>query len=721
MAEMADTLVPAREVFRHFSALLVAAFYVVAFVATWIFASGFWLRIKKYRAGRPASRLNLTWGRVFGAIWAIAAHTTLRKRDSFAGWAHALIFWGFVALFIGTLIIMVDHDILAAISPALRFWNGTFYLWNSLILDLMGAGLMVGLGMMAVRRWYVRPSQLDYSRPDRSPEEYSRLGYVRDDQIFLWGLLCIGATGFLTEGLRICADRPPFEVWSVVGWQLANGLDALGLPRTAASRMHPYSWWFHAILTLGFIAYIPHSKAIHMFIGMVNLVVRDPLAGKRLPSIPEDAARMGYGALVDFNWKELMDLDACTKCGRCHVACPARAGGWSLSPRDVILELREQAELNLGGRSWLHETQARENSGMGTGITIKPETLWACTTCLACVEVCPVGIEHVPLFVQMRRNLIEEATMDRNLQRVLEKLGQYGNSFGEPERNRAKWTEGLAFKIKDAAKEPVDLLWFVGDFASYHPSVQEVTRSVARIFHRAGLDFGILYHGERNSGNDVRRVGEEGLFQMLVANNLAVLAKARFKQIVTTDPHSYNTLKFEYPEFGGTFAVRHYTEVIQDLIESGRLPLRRRLDATATYHDPCHLSRYTHVTEAPRAVLDALGLRVVEMARNRANSFCCGAGGGRIWMADAGNAERPSEQRINEALQIPAVKYFVVACPKDYTMYRDAVKTTGNDGRLDVKDLIELVEESIDSEKLGADPGDFDRGASARAVSLPLQ
>ena len=692
---MSDPFVPAREVFQHFPAFLVVAFYLVSIIAAGSFAYGFWLRIRKYRSGRRADRLDRIGARVLRAARLIGSHATLSKRDVYAGWAHAFVFWGFVALFVGTLIVAADHDLLGPVIPELQFWKGSFYLWYSLVLDVMGVALLAGLGMMAMRRWRFGLPQFDYSRPDRSPGEYSRLGYVQDDRIFLWGLLAIGVTGFLNEGLRICADRPPFEVWSVVGWQLANGLDALGLSPAAAGRLHLYGWWLHAILALAFVAYVPYSKAIHMLVAMANLVFNDPLAGKRLPAIPEGALTAGYSGVADFTWKELMDLDACTKCGRCHVACPARAGGWPLSPRDMVLELREQAEASLGGRSWLHETKAAEGDGTLTETAIRPETLWACTTCLACMETCPVGIEHIPPLVQMRRKLVEEGTLDRNLQRVLERLAQFGNAFGEPEQNRAKWAQGLGFKIKDARKEPVDLLWFVGDTASFDPGQQEITRGVARIFHKAGLDFGILYEGERNSGNDVRRVGEEGLYQLLLEQNLSVLAQAKFREIVTTDPHSYNTIKFEYPEFGGKYRVRHYSEVIHELIDSGRLPVKRKLDAIVTYHDPCHLSRYSQVTDAPRAILEALGLSPVEMRRNRANSFCCGAGGGRLWMTDAGTAERPSEQRIREAMEIPGVKYFVVACPKDAAMYRDAVKTTGNERLLQVKDLIELVEEAV--------------------------
>jgi Fe-S oxidoreductase/nitrate reductase gamma subunit len=695
---MPETVVPAREVFRHFSPGLVVAFYVLSAAALAIFAYGAWQRVQKYRRGRPAARWAALGARLRRAGGVVARHSTLRKRDALAGWSHALVFWGFLALFVGTLVIMVDHDVLRPLSPALQFWRGTFYLWYSVTLDVLGVAFVLGLLLMAARRWWLRPPQLDYDRPDRRPDEYDRRGYRRDDQLFLWSLVWIGVTGFAVEGLRIAADRPPFEAWSVVGWQVANLIDAVGVAPATASVVHAYVWWLHGLLALAFVAYLPYSKAVHMVVDLVNLLFHDPEAGRRLPAVPEGAPAAGYAALTDFTWKELLDLDACTKCGRCHAACPARASGAPLSPRDLILELREVAEGSLGGRSWLHEAAGDRANGHGavvTGAVVRPETLWACTTCLACVEACPVGIEHVPLIVRMRRKLVEDGVMDGNLQSVLEKLGRYGNSFGQSERNRARWTQGLPFKVKDARKEPVELLWFVGDFASYDPGLQELTRGVARVFHRAGLDFGILYDAERNSGNDVRRVGEEGLYQALVEKNLAALAKARFGEIVTTDPHSYNTLRFEYPEFGGTFRVRHYTEVIQELLETGRLPLARRLRGVATYHDPCYLGRYAGVTEPPRAILEALGLRLVDMPRNRANSFCCGAGGGRIWMGDGVSGERPSEQRIREALGIPGLEYFVVACPKDVTMYRDAVKTTGHEGRLAVRDLIELVEAAL--------------------------
>lgn len=693
---MPDAITPAREVFRNLGTPAVALFYLLGALAIVSFCWGAWARIRKYRRGRPSPRLRLAGARLLHGLTAIASHSTLRKRNASTGLAHFGIFWGFVVLFIGTVIIMIDYDMVRLVNPAWRFWRGAFYLWYSLALDVMGVAFLLGLAVMMARRWGARPGALDYTRPDRAADSYSRRGYVRDDVLFAGLLFVIGVTGYLVEGARIAADRPPFETWSLVGWQVANALDAAGLSRRAANALHWWSWWGHAVLALGFVAYIPYSKAVHILVDLVNLLVHDEASGRRLPAPVEGGTSAGYATLTDFTWKELLDLDACTKCGRCHVACPARAAGAPLSPRDLILGLREHAEDRLGGRSLLRETRVAADGGDALiGPVIRPETLWACTMCLACVEACPVGIEHVPLIVQLRRKLVEDGTMDPRLQETLQHLDRYGNSFGQSERNRAKWTEGLPFTIKDARKDEVEYLWFVGDYASYDPRVQDVSRAVARVLQRAGVDFGILYEAERNAGNDVRRVGEEGLFEKLAEHNMKTLATCRFKAILTTDPHSYNTLKNEYPAFGLGKPVVHYSELLAELLRSGRLAVAKPAGAAVTYHDPCYLGRYNGVYDAPREVLGRIGARLTEMGRCRANSFCCGAGGGRIWMDDSGLSERPSVNRIREAVGLGSVQYFVVACPKDVTMYEDAVKTSGQEGRIVVRDLVELVEEAI--------------------------
>jgi Fe-S oxidoreductase len=412
--------------------------------------------------------------------------------------------------------------------------------------------------------------------------------------------------------------------------------------------------------------------------------------------------------LSDFTWKELLDLDACTKCGRCHVVCPAQVAGAPLSPRDLILDLRQWADRQTGNRTILDWEQRPAASGplAGNGSTrvagdvVKEVTLWSCTTCMACVEACPVGIEHVSTIVQLRRSLVDEGHMEPSLQETLQNLTTQGNSFGKSSRMRARWTKGLDFDVKDARKEPVHYLWFVGDYASFDDRLGELSRTLARILHDAGVDFGLLYEDERNSGNDVRRVGEEGLFEMLVEQNLAAFAKAEFAEILTTDPHSFNTLRNEYPEYGLDRPVVHYTELLARLLESGAIPVRP-LDRRVTYHDPCYLARYNRVTDAPRRVLGALGCQLVEMPRNRDNTFCCGAGGGRIWMDDSGLTERPSENRIKEAVAL-GVDTFVVACPKDVTMYTDAAKTTGQES-MAVVDVVQLVDEAFVREPVGVD------------------
>ena len=313
------------------------------------------------------------------------------------------------------------------------------------------------------------------------------------------------------------------------------------------------------------------------------------------------------------------------------------------------------------------------------------------------MERCAVLNEQIPLVIQMRRWLVGQGAVDRTVQDMLANLTRYGNSFGKSDRMRAKWTQALGWKIKDARKEPVEYLWFVGDYASFDPRVENITRLTANLFQRAGLDFGLLYEGERNAGNDVRRVGEEGLFEMLRDRNLQSLAKAKFKAIVTTDPHTYNTLKNEYPWDGQAVEVLHYTELLERLVVDGRLPLKKQLGTRVTYHDPCYLGRYNGVYEPPRRLLRALGCQVHEMPRNRARSYCCGAGGGRIWMEDApGIKERPAESRIREAAALADVDALVVACPKDIAMFRDAIKTTGNEAKLTVKDIAELVWEAVE-------------------------
>ncbi len=730
-----------REIFEGVSTEGEILFYALTALATLVFFVGIGIRLRKYVQGRPQGVIGSPVGfarRAAKSSVDTALNRTVAKRDRYAGVFHAAIMWGFITLFIGTAILTVEADFVRPLVPQFSFYWGAFYLVYSLILDVLGLAMIVGIVAMAIRRAR-RPRQLDYGRVDIAPATSDRGGFRTGDWIFLGWLATLGVSGFVLEAARILAhDFPWFEVFSPVGWVLAATFGALGMTEAGAESLRYVTWWGHAFIALAFVAYFPFSKAIHALTDPVNLALRSPLAGRRLPVLAAAGGsadgHVGIRDLADLTWKQLVDVDSCTKCGRCHVACPAVASGAPLSPRDLILDIRQEADatwsilaplaehrsdrvyggalasdgvldvaaIAAGGAALAGLDESADRAGAKNGGTllagglISADTLWSCTMCLACVEACPVGIEHVPTIVGMRRSLVDQGIVTPSLQTAFTSLAKQGNSFGQSGRTRAKWTDDLPTPIVDARKEDVDWLWFVGDFASFDVRVQEATRLVARVFQAAGMDFGILYEGERNAGNDVRRAGEEGLFELLAEHNVGQLSKARFRRIVTTDPHTLNTLKFEYPDFGGTWEVFHYTQVLAALLASGDLDRRKPIDRRVTYHDPCYLARYSKVTAAPREVLAALGAELIEMPRNGENTFCCGAGGGRIWMDDSGLRERPSEQRIREAVALPGITDFVTACPKDLTMYTAAVKATGFEDRLLVSDLIELVAAAVE-------------------------
>ncbi|MBA2535892.1 MAG: 4Fe-4S dicluster domain-containing protein [Actinobacteria bacterium] len=672
--------------------------YVLILVSTGIFAWGMWRHARKYLRGRSAFTLDRPGRRVRRAVTTTLSHSWIRRRDPVAGLGHLLIFYGFVVLFIGTAILAFQDDFARPIL-GFDFWHGWFYLGYSLFLDLFGVALVVGLGVMAVKRGILKPFRLDYWRPDRAEGEYDRKPYVIGDWTFLGVLFFLALTGFLLEGFRIAIANPDFEVWAPFGWLLGQMFIAGGLEGGSAESARLVTWWVHGVAALGFVASIPFTKAVHMLVSPAGVAVRDDTAGKVLAPIPADAKpeEVGYGTIADLSWKHLVDLDACTKCGKCHEACPATSSGYPLSPRDLILDLREQAEGAMGIRSALHLPPLHEERESILGDPIRPETLWSCMQCMACVEICPVGIEHVPIINQMRRRLVEQGEMDPLLQGTLETIYTSGNSFGEQKRKRGRWTRDLDFEVKDIRKEPAEHLWFLGDYASFDPRNQRVTQALARVLNHAGVDFGILYDAERNAGCDVRRVGEEGLFTSLAEENVKAISACHFERIFSWDPHSFHTLRNEYPQFGGTWTVLHHTQLLLELLEAGRL-MPKPLGYTVTYHDPCTLGRYNGVYDAPRQVLAALGLELREMPRNRDNSFCCGAGGGRIWMQELkrDDTPRPAEMRIDEATSLGKLDYFVVACPKDVTMYEDAIKTSGHQGEIELREISELVLESLD-------------------------
>ena len=551
-----------RPIFEGIGPLGKALFYAVAAVATAIFCWGVWRRVRKYRMGRAAGRGPMIRKALLGRLRSIGSGTKVTKGNLATGVAHFFVFWGFVVAFLATIILTIDTDIVRNVSRLVAghqdsFFHGTFFIVFTFTVDTMGFAFLVALVYMALRRGVLKPKRLGYERAGTPAGGYSRAAMLGGDWLFLGLLLAVLVTAYLLTGLRILGQRMPwFTALSPFGRAVAEAFSAFGMTPTEALSAHTVLWWVHATLALGFIAYIPYSKAVHLLVDGVNLLATDRGATLRLPA--PATAHPGYEVISDFTWKELLDLDACTKCGRCHEVCPATAGGGPLSPRDVILDLRQWVDVSTGGLTLLDRERRTERTGPlspGTGVRIAGDVidagaLWSCTTCMHCVDICPVGIEHVPTIVQLRRSLVDEGTMDPTLQRSLQNLATQGNSFGRSARTRGRWLRELDFSIPDARKQRVKYLWFVGDYASFDERLQESSRVLATILHDADVDFGLIYEAERNSGNDVRRVGEEGLFEMLAEHNIAALSGAQFDEIFTTDPHTLNALRNEYPAAG---------------------------------------------------------------------------------------------------------------------------------------------------------------------------
>jgi Fe-S oxidoreductase/electron transfer flavoprotein alpha/beta subunit len=685
--------VESRELFWGINTQQLIMFYMIGTASMLIFLYGIYSHFAKYARGRSLASAVEFSDRLRRALRDIFSHRTLRRRDRAAGLAHKGIFYGYLFGAIATTLYFIEVDIVKPLT-GITFVKGNFYLIMSLLLDLGHLALICGLIFMIVRRGVLKPSKLDYVRSYRGETELrsAAQGWRIEDWIFITTLLVIEFSGFLQEACGLIVDKPAWAGWSPVGLGLSKLFTAAGMTEQTAAAIRGANWWMHGILALAFTAAIPWYKAKHVISAVGSLFMRDAKPLALLPSEPANAEKAGIASIQDLTWKDMLHLDACTKCGRCHEACPARTAGYPLSPRDFILDLREYND----------DAQGCPTPGLNlVGGVIAPETLWACRTCGACQEICPVGIEHPSLIVRMRRHLVEQGTMDPLLRNTITQIGDTGNSFGENSRKRSQWTKALEFRVKDIREEPAETLWFVGDYASFDPRNQKVSQTVARLFKAAQEDFAVLHEGEKTAGNDVRRVGEEGLYEELATHNIGQMNGAKpFKRIITTDPHSYNTIKNEYPAFGKVAPIEHYSSVLAELLQSGRLKVKKPLKKRVTFHDPCHLGRLNGGYDAPRKVLELIGCEMIEMPRNRDNSFCCGAGGGRIWIPDTPGTQKPSENRVHEAASLGGIDVFVTCCPKDLTMFEDARKTAGHEKDFVVQDLAELVAEAIELKSL---------------------
>ncbi len=628
------------------------------------------------RRGQSGDKYDDWGGRIKGLAIYVAGQKRL-FRFFVPGTAHFFVFWGAIIL---------APTILQASLDGLLAFTGEIYL-----LPIMNLGPILLLQDLFILFVIIAISYELFVRLVVDPERYK--GSHKDEGVVVLINILVIMVGLLVmNGARINLTDPSSEVWQPLS--AAVGSIFSGLPDNAQVVIGETAYWIHLAAILIILIQVPGGKHFHVLTAAPTVLLKNRRPRGQLPSAPEFTGEVGVSKVEQFRWRQMLDFYSCTECGRCQDVCPAYNSGLSLSPKLLMMNLRD----NLMERG--KALSAGSSNGALTkelvGDIITDEVLWSCTTCYACDQECPVFIEHVTPIVDMRRHLVIEGRLDDELQGALANLGRYGNSFGKSARARARWSRKIKPKIKDARKEAVEYLWFLGDYASFSPALKEITLKTAEVFDAAGLDYGILYEGEQNSGNDVRRVGEEGLFEMLVENNTAVLESCSYKAIVTTDPHSYNALKNEYRDIT---QVLHYSELLDQLIASGQIEFSNKQHYPVTYHDPCYLARYNDVFDEPRRVLEAIGCQLVEMPRFGDRALCCGAGGGRIWMEEGEVTERPSESRIREAVNLESVSTFVVSCPKDVTMYRDAVKTTGNEDQIVVKDLIELVHAALEIEE----------------------
>ena len=633
------------------------------------------------RRGQPSGPFK-QWGeRIKSALVFVAGQKRL-FRVIIPGTAHFFIFWGFIILSL-TIIQAIFEGLFAFTNPHFVLPGVGEWGWLALLQDLFAVFVIVGIVYALYLRVVVNPERYQGSHKSQG---VMVLGFI----------FTIVLSLLVMNGIRINLGEDAIAAWRPV----SAGVGRLfaGLGEGTQTIIEEASYWIHLGVVLVFLTELPGGKHFHVITSVPAVLLRNLEPHGRLLPAPEFDGQIGVNAVEHFRWRQMLDWYTCTECGRCQDVCPAYASGLPLSPKTLILGLRDNMKargdaFRMGATNG--DTPAILHQAL-TGEVITDELLWACAACYACDAECPLFVEHIQPIVDMRRHLVMEGRVDAELQDALSNLGRYGNSFGQSPRARAKWTRGVQPKIKDARKEGVEYLWFVGDYASYSTNLTNMTRMTAEIFQAAGLDFGILYEGEQNAGNDVRRVGEEGLYEMLAEKNVKALARCDYETIVTTDPHSYNALKHEYPaDAVNGRPILHHTELLDQLIASGQLKLSRQLDEKVTYHDPCYLGRYNDVYDAPRRVIQATGCELVEMPRHHDRALCCGAGGGRIWMAEGEMRERPSEMRIREAMELDGVTAFVTACPKDVTMYADAVKTTGFEVHLAVKDVIELVHAAL--------------------------
>ncbi|MCF6265136.1 MAG: 4Fe-4S dicluster domain-containing protein [Desulfuromusa sp.] len=638
--------------------------YLLSLAAVAILVYAFLQRVKIYKQGQKLDRTDQLPLRVTMMVKKVLLQSkVLNVRGP--GLAHALFFWGFFLLFLGTCLIVLQADF-TDLFFGIKFLQGSFYLFFSLTLDIAGLVAIVMLIGLLIRRFIVRPAGLENTK---------------DDVIMHGLLLAILISGFVIEGARMAVTEmgTPLAAWSPVGLWVAKALSSMGEP--AVRGLHSNLWWLHLLMVIIFIAIIPFTKFRHIFTTSANYLFTDLGPKGLIPTIDmedEEAESFGAATVTDMTWKDIFDADACTSCKRCQDRCPAWATDKPLSPMKMVQQIGEIAF---------------RDPAASLPETIEKDVLWACTTCRACQEICPANIEHVNKIIDMRRNLVlmEGEFPGEEVMTAMENTEVNGNPLGLAFASRGDWAEGLPVVFLGQSTD-VDILYFVGCYASFDKRNQAIAKAFVQLCDAAGVRVGILGKEEKCCGEPMRKMGNEYLYQMLANENIEQIKGYGITQIVTTCPHCFNTLNKDYRDLGLDVTVSHYTEYLAKLLEQGRLNLTPQ-SFDCTYHDSCYLGRYNDIYQAPRTLLAAAGAQLTEMEKHGIESFCCSAGGGRI-LADENIGTRISEKRAQMAAETGAPT-LISNCPFCLTMFEDGVKGADLDEQLKPKDLAEILVERI--------------------------
>ncbi|WP_425801492.1 heterodisulfide reductase-related iron-sulfur binding cluster [Desulfitobacterium sp. Sab5] len=671
--------------------------YPLFLIAVGFLVYGYYKRLHLWKMGQPENR----WQDIKAGIKDLVVYGLFQKRvlkDPFPGVMHVFIFWGFVILAFATTIVALQADL------GMNLFHGGLYVFIKLSANLFGLLAIVGLLMAIWRRYITKPDRLDNKM---------------DDGILLALILIILVTGFLIQAVRMAAKPDPWAIYGFAGYWMASMFQ--GMSPESLGAFHRFLWWFHLILAMTFIGYFPYSKLSHVLLGLANQFMR-----KRGPiGIPEtidfedeSLETFGKSRLTEFSWKALFNTDACIRCGRCQDNCPAYLSGKHLNPKRIIQDMRVYMEetgealqkyaaanpapavATEGADEVAAAVEAPTEEELGLraliGEVIPEEDLWACTTCRSCEQQCPIFVEHVDKTIDMRRNLVlMESRFPSEAQLAFKNMENNGNPWGIGWTSRADFLTGIGVQTIEENPE-AEILYWPGCSGAYDARNQKVSAALVKLMQKANVNFAILGNEEKCCGDSARKLGNEYLFYSLATENIEVMNSHGVKKIVTQCPHCFNILKNEYPEFGGKYEVIHHTEYLNELVQSGRLQFNNisaNDQKTITYHDSCYLGRYNEIYTQPRELLKVAGLEVREMAHNHEKSFCCGAGGGRMWLEEK-EGEHINNMRTDEALRI-GTDLVGTACPFCLTMINDGIAAREAEEKVKALDIAEILASKI--------------------------